>query len=186
MSNKMETAIMMKDREDFFEKCSRFADESLPTNKDEYEKRSQYNIDKIKEDIKNGKLAEFCVYHILSQIKASTDDLPLPDLTIYPASKKSFQPDLVLTRKTGKIINFHIKTQTIESGNMFGVSWSFQKYDPVVTRPTDSDYFIGTTLDLNNNICTIKLKRPFDKLKFGPPRKENLTSKTCIYLQDNQ
>ena len=72
---------------DLFSKYSVFSSLS------EYEKRNQFNKEKIINDIYNGKKAEFLVYNYLIYKQKK---LTSPDLNIYEKYKKSYDADLYL------------------------------------------------------------------------------------------
>lgn len=164
--------------------CEHFAERSYKSSADMYAHRKQANEAKIKQDIMLGKLAEFGVYFIY--LANGRTNITAPDLNIYPAKQKSFDPDL----RWG-LFNLHIKSQTIESANRYGDSWVFQSNDPAVKSPNEYDIFVGAgvTFDDYNNGCliNIKMERKLDELKFGAPKlaKFNANNKTCIYLKDN-
>lgn len=178
--------------EDIVTICTHFAERSYKSSADMYASRKQVNESKIKQDIMLGKLAEFGVYFIY--LANGRTNITAPDLNIYPAKQKSFDPDL----RWG-LFNLHIKSQTIESANRYGDSWVFQSNDPAVKSPNEYDIFVGTGItysDFGNGShgerllqyrVDIKLERKLDELKFGTPKlaKFNANNKTCIYLKDN-
>ena len=54
--------------QDIIKLCEHFAEKCCLTNLDEYSRRNQSNIIKIKKDISVGKIAEFGVFFILLEI----------------------------------------------------------------------------------------------------------------------
>jgi hypothetical protein len=52
---------------DVYDLCSAFADASINTSADKYASRNQFDVEKIKKDIRNGKIAEEYVWLILSK-----------------------------------------------------------------------------------------------------------------------
>jgi hypothetical protein len=163
---------------DVVKMCEHFAENCYKTNADEYQRRNQKNLNKIKKDIALGKMAEFAVYFIF--LEKGISDISIPDLNIYGYKNKSFERDLKC-----KNYNFHIKTQSLESALKFGESWMFQKKDPVIENPQKNDYFIGTQINEDTFETKILLSKPILELKFGEPKLQKLISKTCIYLKDN-
>ena len=72
------------------ERCKIFAAFSVDSSADEYARRNQNDINKIKIDIYRGKVAEFMVYnYLVSRGKHVTK----PDLNIYDKHHKSFDSD---------------------------------------------------------------------------------------------
>ena len=169
---------------DIISLCRHFAERSLKSSVDEYARRKQVNEHKIKSDIMLGKLAEFGVYFIY--LEQGRTNITAPDINIYSAKNKSFDPDL----RWG-MFNLHIKSQTLMSSQLYGDSWVFQSKDPVVTAPNEYDIFIGTCVDCAEEAecCTVSilLEKQLNSVKFGQPKlqKFNANNKTCIYLKDN-
>jgi len=159
--------------------CKEFAEKCCPTNQNEYARRNQNNIEKIKKDIRIGKMGEFAVYYMM--LKKEAKGITKPDLEIYENNKKSFDSDL----KCGNY-NFHIKSQCLESASKFGISWMFQKTDPLIKKASEYDYFIGTTVNEDSNKIDIVLKKPVKDLIFGEPIVDILKkTKVCVYLKNN-
>ena len=99
-----------------------------------YNKRNQFNSDKIFHDCLNGKIAEFCLYFDLVSKGYKLDK---PDLTIYSSKDKSYDSDLYLPEKD---IRIHIKSISIKSSKLYGDSVVFQRNDPLVKSPKKQDY----------------------------------------------
>jgi hypothetical protein len=171
-------------QQDIITLCRHFAEQSLKSSIDEYARRKQVNENKIKSDIMLGKLAEFGVYFMY--LEQGRTNITAPDLNIYSAKNKSFDPDL----RWG-MYNLHIKSQTLHSSERYGDSWVFQSKDPVVHSPNEYDIFIGTciTYEEGCSIATVSimLEKKLDSVKFGQPKlqKFSANNKTCIYLKDN-
>jgi hypothetical protein len=164
--------------------CKHFSEQSFKSSVDEYARRKQVNEDKIKHDIMLGKLAEFGVYFIY--LEQGKTNITAPDLNIYSAKNKSFDPDL----RWG-MYNLHIKSQTLQSSERYGDSWVFQSKDPAVNSPNEYDIFIGTCITYEEGCSTacvsIMLEKKLDSIKFGKPKlqKFSTNNKTCVYLKDN-
>ena len=107
-------------------------------------------------------------------------DISSPDLNIYNSRNKSFDCDLKSTK-----YNFHIKTQTKETAKLFEESWLFQKNDPLVIKPNDNDFFIGTQYDENESEVKILLSKKVKDLKYDSPKLKKLFNKACVYLKNN-
>ena len=110
--------------------CHWFSKYSVFSSLSEYEKRNQFNEDKIINDIYNGKKAEFLVYNFLI---SKQKKLASPDLNIYERYNKSYDADLHL-----KNVNIHVKSHKV-NGN-FPVSWVFQKKDPLLLEVKNNNY----------------------------------------------
>ena len=152
--------------------CDLFSKYSVFSSLSEYEKRNQFDKDKIINDIYNGKKAEFLVYNFLiSEQKKPTS----PDLNIYEKYNKSYDADLCLENA-----NIHVKSHKV-SGN-FPVSWVFQKKDPLLLKRKDDDYLALVVMDKDINYMHLqKIK----DVVFKEPVKESLReTKLCIYESD--
>ena len=117
-----------------------FSKDVTKTTVNHYKKRNQSNVKKIEEQSTYGKVAEFCIQRFLGL------DV-LPDLNVYESKKKSFDFDLA------KIV--HVKSQSIESANKYGLSFMFQyagagygHTDPVIVNP--SGFLCLVKVDLTN------------------------------------
>jgi hypothetical protein len=114
--------------------CKKFACDVVDTNIDEYERRNQFDKDKIIDDIYVGKIAEFATYKLL---KRRGKNVVEPDCQVYGSSKKSFSADL----KDGSF-EYHVKCMKASAARRFGLSWSFQKSDKLVTKPKANDIIV--------------------------------------------
>jgi hypothetical protein len=167
---------------DILTMCEVFADRVVRTNKDEYSRRYQTNLEKIKKDIVIGKLAEWGVYFIyLTRGRY----LNTPDMQIYPKEHKSFDPDL-----QWGLYNLHIKAQTYESFARYGDSWIFQAKDPLFEFSNDYDIVIGCRVSVDDlergALVKIMLEKQFKSVKFGETKLSKFYgNKKAIYLKDN-
>jgi hypothetical protein len=150
-------------------RCEIFAEFSVQSSVDEYARRNQNDVEKIKLDIYRGKVAEFMVYdYILSKDKNVTK----PDLEIYDKYHKSFDSDLMSDG-----VNLHVKSHFVNP--RFPVSWVFQKKDKLTTSAGD-DYLCLVVMNENGDNWFYIQKAKL--AKFEQPKKESLrASKLCIY-----
>jgi len=147
-----------------------FAKYSTSSSVDEYGKRNQYNINKIQQDIYNGKVSEFMVYNYLKNVGKSPSS---PDLNIYEKKEKSYDADIIVGNA-----NIHVKSHCTSSS--FPVSWMFQKNDPLVIWKPQYNFLCLVVLDKIQNYMFIKDIRD---VEFSEPKKESLkSSKVCIYM----
>lgn len=166
---------------DIVKLCENFSELSVGTNADEYAKRNQVNIDKIKYDILLGKLAEWGVYFIY--LERNRKNISPPDMNIYSKYKKSFDPDL-----QWGLYKLHIKSQDEVSASRYGDSWLFQTKDPLFEFSNEYDIVIGCRVSLYNAGAdvTIILERQFKILQFSEPKlKKLVNNKKALYLKDN-
>jgi hypothetical protein len=167
---------------DILTMCEAFADRVIESNKDEYARRKQSDLVKIKKDIVTGKLAEWGVYFIyLSRGRY----LNTPDMQIYPKEHKSFDPDL----RWG-LYNLHIKSQTLESFMRYGDSWIFQAKDPLFEFSNGYDIVVGCRVSIDDfergALVEIMLEKQFKQIKFGETKLSKFYgNKKAIYLKDN-
>ena len=150
-------------------RCRLFADHSADSSSDEYARRNQHSLEKIKMDIYRGKVAEFMVYDYLT---FKGNDTSLPDLEIYSASYKSFDADLVCNG-----LNVHVKSHLLNP--TFPPSWVFQKNDKLTKGSDDYLALVLLDEDWNGRFC-VGRARDFE---YKPPIKQSLRSKVCIYAE---
>lgn len=167
--------------------CKKFS-ESVDTS--HYSKRGQNNEQKRQKDTLVGKLGEFAVYQCL---KNKVANITAPDVQIYTAKQKSWDFDI-----KGDGINLHVKTQDIEQGEKYGVSWIFQygngknqHYDKeIFDNLTPNQYVAFVSLSLKDSLAIIravvKLEFLHDRKLFGLPKLEHLqkANKKAVYLKD--
>lgn len=112
--------------------CEEFA---ANKNTSFYARRGQNNAKKRQQDAMVGKLGEFAVCSFLRDKGFELDE---PDTEIYKANKKSFKADLFVNG-----IPIHVKSQSAESAERYGSSWTFQfsgdggggHFDPIIAKP---------------------------------------------------
>jgi hypothetical protein len=164
--------------------CQHFAERSYQTNIDCYALRKQTSPEKIKQDIMLGKLAEWGVYFIY--LARGRQSICPPDLQVYDASRKSFDPDL-----HWGLYNLHVKSQTFESADRYGDSWIFQSKDPLFDKAGQYDIMIGCRVcfDDCDGGCNvdIRLEKRFVDLVVAAPKMSKFNdNKKAVYLEDNK
>lgn len=167
---------------DILTMCEAFANRVIDTNKDEYARRKQLNLGKIRNDIIVGKLAEWGVYFIYLKRDRYLDP---PDMSIYQSRDKSFDPDL-----RWNMFNLHIKAQTQESSLRYGDSWIFQSKDPLFEFSNQYDIVIGCRVSIDDfehgALIQIMLEKPFKNIRFGETKLNKFYgNKKAIYLKEN-
>lgn len=158
-------------------RIKKFVEDSFSTSTDEYSRRNQNNVEKIKKDIYNGKLAEFGVYYMLkNKFKVNA-----PDLKIYSARGKSFDADITLINTKGKKVELHIKSQHVSSAKSFGKSWSFHPTDFLTTSPSDNDVIVLCLVHDDKNIEILKKIKAIDVVdQYGDPAIPRLKGKKKV------
>jgi hypothetical protein len=154
------------------ELCKLFAEYSVSSNIDEYKRRNQYDEDKIKQDIYNGKKAEFLVFEYLLSMNKHKPSIP--DIMIYPKHMKSFEQDMIYDIK-----KLHIKSCL--NDNSFPNSWLFQPNDILTTNPCVDEYIVFVVIGVENYCYIEKADSLIDKYK--KPLKVSLNKKV-IYEKD--
>lgn len=153
-------------------KCEHFAENCSITNADEYSKRNQFNIDKIKKDIYYGKIAEFSVFnYLISMGKKPTP----PDLNIYDKHDKTFSADMI----TGTNM-IHVKSCLTKTS--WANSWVFQPNDKLTISPSNDDYL--TLCVININFIYAYLLKALSVLNLYKPAIKKELNKKVIYEQD--
>lgn len=98
--------------EELNNKCIKFAQDSVMSSADQYARRNQNDVEKIKKDIRVGKIGEFLVHeHFVKQYPT----LKLPDTQIYEVKDKSWDTDL----KDDNGLKIAVKSQNIDSNLAF-------------------------------------------------------------------
>jgi hypothetical protein len=172
---------VIKLEDDIIKKINQFA-ESINTGF--YSSRNQGNNDKRITDQKCGKFGEYGVFFYL---KSKNINVSEPDCKIYKVREKSWSPDLkIIDTDT----NIHVKSQSIQSGKRYGVSWVFQKNDKhVFNTDSNNQYVSFVSVDLIKNECDIKSIVKLDILHnenlFKAPKLDYLKKNKCaIYYND--
>jgi hypothetical protein len=122
------------------EVCEQFAEDQLSTSKDLYSYRGESRLDKMKDDIITGKMAELAARKFLLELGYSC---PKPDFSIYERQNKSYEPDL--TTECG--LRIHVKSQGLVSYKRYGASWLLQKNDRLTRDPDKKDILIMVLVD---------------------------------------
>lgn len=166
------------------ERCHKFADDVIGTNVRKYAQRNQYNKHVIRDQIIQGKMAEWGVYLIY---KKNGYFCTKPDMRIYKGRHKSYDADLTMVIGQGRskeIYYIHIKSQSEDSAEKYGFSWLFQKKDPLVNKPKPEDMCIFCLVH-NDNKVEILLEEFAHKLKFSEPKLNYIKeTKVAYYLGD--
>lgn len=182
-----ETKYIISD--DMYMKCKKFAEESVTSSADKYARRQQFDIEKIKKDIFNGKIGEQGTWNCLSEFYPK---LSQPDFEIYSKYQKSWDADL----KDPSGIKIAVKSQNIDSALAFGESWVFQIGDgkkdcdqEVFKNVKDQDYVVFNSLNVPKRfgkiMAIVKIKWLHEKNLFKPMQLKQLQSnKLAVYLDD--
>lgn len=143
--------------DDMFARCEQFAKDSVSTSADKYARRNQFDVEKIKKDIRNGKLGEQGTHNVLLE---HFPNLSEPDYKIYSKKDKSWDPDL--SDPSG--LRVAVKSQDIDSAINYGESWVFQHrpnktYDcdlGIFKENNDNHYVAFNSLNVPKRIGFIK------------------------------
>lgn len=159
--------------------CEKFMYLSNGQSLDYYKNiRNQDNPDKIKNDIYNGKKAEYMVFNKLN-LSDKVCCTP-PDTSFYPIGRKSWDPDLyVIVGK--KAHSVHVKSCLLDRYS-WGNSWVFTKDDPLFRTDSDNDYLALCVL--SNNINYMYLIKFKDAIFKEPQKEDKKDTKICIYEKD--
>ena len=147
----MQINININISEEIFDKAKAFADASVDSSADKYARRNQNDLEKIKQDIKTGRIGEEIVYQ---ELKKHYPDLTAPDYNIYDASSKSWDTDL---KDSASGIKIAVKTQDYRSDLEFGTSWVFQFNN---NKNFDCDTEIFKDKDDNHYVALVSLNIP--------------------------
>lgn len=159
----------------------KFADARLFGSESLYAGRGGGTSSKLKIDIAYGLLGEIAVSRFLNGIGISTSK---PDVSIYSNSSKTYDADLYCGD-----LRLHCKTQSVESKSKYGISYLFQKNDPLVHSPTSKDFIAMSVVDVRAGLAFIYSFYPARKIKeigmFEEPRVPMLRrTKKAIYFDN--
>lgn len=135
-------SIRFKLTKDDLQIATQFAEDRANLSYDQYSKRGQSCLDRIKGDIVTGALGELAAYKLLSKFT----DVDHPDFKVYEKRKKSWAADFV----DGKGYKFHCKSQSEESRKKYGPSHILQyggnghgNVDKLFTNRSELDYLVS-------------------------------------------
>ena len=172
-----------------YQKCQKFAEESVGSSVDKYARRNQFDVEKIIKDIRNGKIGEEGTH---SSLLSKFPNLSTPDHQIYDKKNKSWDPDL----KDASGIKIAVKSQDIDSAIAYGDSWVFQigngKYDCDVSvfKENDANHYVAfNSLNVPKRYGTIraivKIQWLHDNKLFKEMKIPQLrNNKIAVYLSD--
>jgi len=146
-----------------------------------YATRNQFNKEKRIKDQIIGKLGELATF---MYFKNKNIEISQPDFKLYDKANKSWDFDL-----KGDNLNIHVKSQSVDQGKKYGVSWIFQNEDKHIFRDvSDNDYVCFVSIDLSQASgeikSIVKLTDLHKKDLFKKPKLAYLTSKSAIYMDD--
>ena len=164
--------------------CSNYAKKEFKSTELQRARRNQTNKSAILSQTTVGKIAEWAVTFFYSD---KGYQMSAPDMKIYAAPNKSFDADLLMNGTP-----LHVKSQSIDSANRYGTSWTFQyggkgtgHKDPLINR-----------VDENVALCVVDMKQHMViihgifnfkvlRKKLKEPKLDYLKkTKRCIYLTD--
>lgn len=122
-------------------RCWEFAEKRINGSKNVYAYRGESNMEKMKQDIFIGLMAEWACYKYL---KSKGIEVSKPDMKIYTGRRKSYAADLM-----NDDLKIHVKSQGVVSAKRYGLSWLGQKTDRLWTSPDPDDYIMFTQVDGN-------------------------------------
>ena len=176
--------------DEMYQKCYQFAQDSVLTSADKYARRNQFDVEKIKKDICNGKIGEQGTHDILSN---NFPDLSNPDYIVYTKKEKSWSSDM----QDPSGLRLAVKSQDISSAINYGDSWVFQynngaSYDcdtGVFKENDDNHYVAFNSLNVPKRFGTIraivKIKWLHEKSLFKEMKVHQLRgNKLAVYYDD--
>jgi hypothetical protein len=157
--------------------CESFTDKVIGSSLEHYKGRGQENVWHIRQQIIQGKMAEVAVSHFYSTL-----GLPItpPDFEIYESKDKSYSPDLVLCES----VHLHVKSCSREVAQLYGISFVFQKNDPIVRSNAKDQWIALTRIDNNEHVTFFGCIHPH-LATFSDMKKISLNkSKLALYLKE--
>lgn len=146
-----------------------------------YATRGQLNNTKRIRDQFCGKIGELAAYRYF---QSKGIELSQPDFEIYGRNKKSWDYDM-----KGDGINLHCKSQLVEQGNRYGISYIFENTDKHIFKEySANDYVCFVSVNLEKKEAEIravvKLQDLHDKKLFALPKLAYLRTKAAVYYDD--
>lgn len=133
------------------ENATRFANEVVGTNH-YYSNRGQSNKDTIIHQVFVGKVGEYAVRQWYIQKGFTCSEV---DITV--TRKKTFEPDLLVDGQA-----CHVKSQSMESAQRFGISWTFQYAGS--SKSGHRDYEIFDTYSEHDRVVFCVVSPPVVKI----------------------
>ena len=132
-------------------KCTGFSDKFQKKSDGLYNRRGEARNEKIREDIVLGKMGELAVEKYFKKLK--WDIGKDTDFAIYEKHQRSYDCDLVVSPPDERDpFLIHVKTQSVTSVLRYGISYLFQKTDPVIREPTNKDIIACTAVVSDNEV----------------------------------
>jgi len=168
--------------------ATQFAEDRANLSYEQYSRRGQACLERIKEDIVTGALGELAAYQLLSKFV----DVERPDFRIYEKRKKSWAPDLM----TSDGIRFHCKAQSASSTKKYGPSHILQyggnghgHVDKLFTNRSDKDYLVSCQVNQEKMYVDVygafQVELVFEKDFIKMPKNDWFKdTKRAIYLED--
>lgn len=150
-----------------------YARKHLESSSSLYLKRKQ-NKDKLRQNIMEGKIAEYAAYFYLRERNFC---LMPPDLEIHSVKKKSHDSDLYIPDKD---VHIHVKSVGLETSKLYGDTFLVEKSDPLIRAPMANHYYMVMKQRDFINYDVLKWIRS-DECVFSDPI-NNLPSKKAVYL----
>ena len=178
--------ILLEEKD--LEMANQFATDRANLSYEQYSRRGQSCLDRIKSDIVTGALGELAAFKLLDKFM----DVEHPDFRVYEKRKKSWAPDLV--NKEG--IRFHCKSQSKASRKKYGPSHILQyggsghgHVDKLFTNRTAQDYLISCQVNQEKMYVDVygafQVDLIFEKDFIKMPKNEWFKdTKRAIYLED--
>jgi hypothetical protein len=165
--------MLIKINQETIEKCTKFAEECVGTNK-YYASRGQSNRAKIVQDIITGKMGEFAAYELLS---SKFREVSQPDLEIYHGGRKSHSADI-----TADGFLFSVKTQSLDSVKRYGLSWLMEKN----SLSKFAGHYVILCLQIDDSTILVQNVVPFEAMLSvqAEPRLKHLKTKAAFYYDD--
>lgn len=155
-----------------------FAEKRMEDSQALYMKRGKTNLDKIKQDIVTGAVAEVAVSQYIRSLGLECNK---PDFALYKPKQKSFSADLQCEG-----YSLHVKSQCFESARKYGTSWLFQKQDKLFVKEKNKKDLLVLCLS-SGKFCSIEAIMPVKDIVEGGLISEPKVwifknSKVAIYL----
>lgn len=170
--------------DDILLKIKNFATEVATTTFNKHKNRGATDLNKSILDHFNGTLAEYVVYFTL---KEKGFDCSEPDIVIYGGMSKSFKSDLFVKTSPDTGFDLHVKSVTKLQASKTGISWLFQKEDPLLKPPFNGQIitFVMIENEKSGKILKMVAAKDIFPVKLKEPLYERFKhSKYAIYFND--
>lgn len=162
-------------------------DFAVQSSTDHYRSCRQNDADRVRQQIRDGKIGEHVVYHSIKRLGT----VSTPDLNHYGVGEKSWAADLNFRDPAEKPYPIHVKTCEKATAETFGMSWCFAVNDKEIFGADRNPDAVVAFVYIRINespfrgqvMATVPVERLHELQLFDDPKLEKLRGKKkVVYL----